>query len=426
MTVKNVYPLPQTNNLIEKLRSAKIFTKLDLKWGYDLVCICKGDKWKTAFKTKYGLFKYIVMPFGLTNAPATFQHLMNDILCDILDVFVIVYLHDILIFSKDPRDHPGHVKEVLSCLKKHNLYCNLEKCFFDITEIDYLGLIVLPEGVCVDQEKVTKAVDWKAPHNVKSLQEFLGFVNFYRKFVPYYSTKARTLFNLLRKDTVWNWDKDAQEAYEALKQTLKSAPLLIQPDPAKHFYLETDASDYATGGVLSQIAEDGKMHPIAFLSKSSSPAERNYDIYNKELLAVIKSGSTPLTTLQAQRAQGNAIEELKQKYSRISKTVTKLESNLEEAKTANKLLARKFKDPEDNCQELASQFEESLEQQRNLQRLCDANADLAALNTLGDKENGGEEEDEQHAGKNNEGHAPGPGAPETYSQEEIVDAALLK
>ncbi|KAG8713777.1 hypothetical protein FRC09_018344 [Ceratobasidium sp. 395] len=288
MTVKNVYPLPRTNDLVEKLRGAKIFTKLDLKWGYNLVRIREGDEWKTAFKTKYGLFEYLVMPFGLTNAPATFQHFMNDILRDILDIYVIVYLDDILIFSKDPKDHPAHVKEVLSRLKKHNLYCNLEKCFFDVTEIDYLGLIVSPEGIRVDQEKVTKAVDWKVPHNVKSLQEFLGFVNFYRKFIPNYSAQARALFDLLCKDTVWNWGKEAQEGYEALKQALKSAPLLIQPDPSKQFYLETDASDFATGGVLSQIAEDGKMHPIAFLSKSSSPAERNYDIYNKELLAVIK------------------------------------------------------------------------------------------------------------------------------------------
>ncbi|KAG8703852.1 hypothetical protein FRC09_003909 [Ceratobasidium sp. 395] len=289
MTVKNVYPLPRTNDLIEKLRGAAIFTKLDLKWGYNLVRIKEGDEWKTAFKTKYGLFEYLVMPFGLTNAPATFQHFMNDILRDILDIFVIVYLDDILIFSKSKELHKGHVKEVLSRLKKHGLYCNLEKCFFDVEEIDYLGLIVSPEGVKVDQEKVTKAIEWGTPSSVKTLQEFLGFVNFYRKFVPNYSRVAAPLFQLLRKEQPWAWEKEQEEAFEALRNALRSAPLLIQPDPEKQFFVECDASDFATGAVLSQIGPDSKLHPIAFMSKSNNPAERNYDIYNKELMAIVKS-----------------------------------------------------------------------------------------------------------------------------------------
>ncbi|KAG8725221.1 hypothetical protein FRC09_005676 [Ceratobasidium sp. 395] len=289
MTVKNVYPLPQTNNLIEKLCGAAIFTKLDLKWGYNLVRIKEGDEWKTAFKTKYGLFEYLVMPFGLTNAPATFQHFMNDILRDILDIFVIVYLDNILIFSKSKELHKEHVKEVLSRLKKHGLYCNLEKCFFDVEEIDYLGLIVSPEGVKVDQEKVTKAIEWGTPFLVKTLQEFLGFVNFYRKFVPNYSRVAAPLFQLLSKEQPWVWEKEQEEAFKALRSALRSAPLLIQPDPEKQFFVECDASDFATGAVLSQIGPDNKLHPIAFMSKSNNPAERNYDIYNKELMAIVKS-----------------------------------------------------------------------------------------------------------------------------------------
>ncbi|QRV88673.1 Transposon Tf2-1 polyprotein [Ceratobasidium sp. AG-Ba] len=122
MTVKNVYPLPRSNDLIEKLRGAKIFSKFDLKWGYNLVCIKEGDEWKTAFKTRYSLFEYLVMPFGLTNAPATFQHFMNDIFRDILDVYVIIYLDDILVFSKNEADHEKHVREVLSRLQRHHLY----------------------------------------------------------------------------------------------------------------------------------------------------------------------------------------------------------------------------------------------------------------------------------------------------------------
>ncbi|QRV92223.1 Transposon Ty3-G Gag-Pol polyprotein [Ceratobasidium sp. AG-Ba] len=223
MTVKNVYLLPRSNDLIEKLRGAKIYSKFDLKWGYNLVRIKEGDEWKTAFKTRYGLFKYLVMPFGLTNAPATFQHFMNNIFRDILDVYVIIYLDDILVFSKNKEDHEKHVREVLSWLQKHNLYCNLAKCFFSVKEIDYLGLIVSPEGIRVDPAKVVKAIDWSVPSKV------------------------------------------------------------VQ------FFLECDASDFATGAILLQFSEDDRLHPVAFLSKAMTPAERNYNIYHKELLAIVKA-----------------------------------------------------------------------------------------------------------------------------------------
>ncbi|QRV77936.1 Retrotransposable element Tf2 protein [Ceratobasidium sp. AG-Ba] len=237
MTVKNVYPLPRSNDLIEKLRGAKIFSKFDLKWGYNLVRIKEGDEWKTAFKTRYGLFKYLVMPFGLTNAPATFQHFMNDIFRDILDVYVIIYLDDILVFSKNKEDHEKHVREVLSQLQKHHLYCNLAKCFFSVEEIDYLGLIVSPEGIRVDPAKVVKAIDWSVPSKVVQVQD----------------------------------------------------PVLIIPDISKQFFLECDASDFATVAILSQFSEDNQLHPVAFLSKAMTPAECNYDIYHKELLAIVKA-----------------------------------------------------------------------------------------------------------------------------------------
>ncbi|KAB5587753.1 Retrotransposable element Tf2 [Ceratobasidium theobromae] len=290
MTIKNRYPLPLTNDLIEKLRGAVWFTKLDLKTGYNLVRIREGDEWKTAFKTKYGLFESLVMPFGLTNAPAAFQSFMNDILRDLLDVCVVAYLDDILIYTKDGREvHIEQVKEVLSRLRKHHLYCQLEKCSFIVPEVDYLGLIASGEGVRVDPAKVTQAVDWPKPKNVKNVQEFLGFVNFYRRFIPNYSRKARSLFELLKKDQQWQWTDKADEAFCSLKDALVKAPILLQPDPNKEFYLECDSSNYATGAILSQKGQDEKLHPIAFFSKSLTPAERNYDIFDKELLAVIKS-----------------------------------------------------------------------------------------------------------------------------------------
>ncbi|QRW17582.1 Retrotransposable element Tf2 protein [Rhizoctonia solani] len=167
MTKKNVYPLPLPQNLIEKLQGAKIFSKFDLKAGYNLVRIKEGDEWKTAFKTKYGLFEYLVMPFGLTNAPAVFQDMMNEIFRDLLDVYVIIYLDNILVFSLNEKDHKAHVQEVLKRLQDNDLFCNIKKCHFHVKKIDYLGFIILESGIEVDQSKVTDAMNWSTPKNVK-------------------------------------------------------------------------------------------------------------------------------------------------------------------------------------------------------------------------------------------------------------------
>ncbi|KAF8755213.1 hypothetical protein RHS01_05560 [Rhizoctonia solani] len=146
VTHKNVYPLPRQDDLMAKLRHAKVFTKLDLRWGYNNVQIKEGNEWKTAFRTKYGLFKYLVMPFGLTNAPAAFQHFMNNLFRDLIDVTVVIYLDNILIFSEDPKDHPTHVREVLSRLMRNQLFCKLSKCHFHVTTVDYLGIVISPAG----------------------------------------------------------------------------------------------------------------------------------------------------------------------------------------------------------------------------------------------------------------------------------------
>ncbi|QRW21225.1 Retrotransposable element Tf2 protein [Rhizoctonia solani] len=289
MTKKNVYPLPLPQNLIEKLQGAKIFSKFDLKAGYNLVQIKEGDKWKTAFKTKYGLFEYLVMPFGLTNAPAVFQDMMNEIFRDLLDVYVIIYLDNILVFSSNERDHKAHVREVLKRLQDNDLFCNIKKCHFHVKKIDYLGFIISESGIEVDQSKVTDAMDWSTPKNVKNVQEFLGFVNFYRRFIPNFGNMAQPLYNLLKKDSVWKWDLAEQQSFEGLKKCLTSAPLLLQPDTTRQFYVECNASDYATGAILSQRNSEGKLAPVAYLSKSLSPAKKNYDIFDKELLAVIRA-----------------------------------------------------------------------------------------------------------------------------------------
>ncbi|QRW23397.1 Retrotransposable element Tf2 protein [Rhizoctonia solani] len=238
--------------------------KFDLKSGYNLVRIKEGDEWKTAFKTKYGLFEYLVMPFGLTNAPASFQDMMNKIFRDLLDVYVIIYLDDILVFSLNEKDHETHVRE---------------KCHFHVKKIDYLGFIISEFGIEVDQSKVTDALNWSTPKNVKNIQEFLGFVNFYRRFIPNFGNMARPLYNLLKKDSQWKWEQAEQQSFDGLKN----------PDTTRQFYVECNASDYATGAILSQRNPEGKLAPVAYLSKSLSPAEKNYDIFDKELLAVIRA-----------------------------------------------------------------------------------------------------------------------------------------
>ncbi|CUA69494.1 Transposon Tf2-7 polyprotein [Rhizoctonia solani] len=186
-TKKNSYPLPRQDDLLAKIQGAKIFTKLDLRWGYNNVRVKEGDEWKTAFRTKYGLFETRVMPFGLTNTPAAFQHFMNDILRDLLDVTVIVYLDNILIFSEKTDEHPAHVKEVLRQLQENQLFCKASKCFFNTTTVEYLGIMISPEGISIKKGKVEAIQNWPTPRNCKQVQSFLGFANFLRRFVPDFS-----------------------------------------------------------------------------------------------------------------------------------------------------------------------------------------------------------------------------------------------
>ncbi|KAF8693024.1 hypothetical protein RHS03_08515, partial [Rhizoctonia solani] len=266
-----------------------IFTKLDLRWGYNNVRIKEGDEWKTAFRTKYGLFEYLVMPFGLTNAPAAFQHFMNNLFRDLIDVTVVIYLDDILIFSENPEEHPSHVREVLSRLMKNQLFCKLSKCHFHVTTVDYLGIVISPAGFSMDQKKIEAVTSWPTPRTVKQVQAFLGFVNYLCRFIPNFSLVARPLHNLTRKESPWSWGTQEEEAFQELKSLVTKAPVLIHSNPDLPYYLETDASGVAMGAILSQRGEDNRLHPVAYMSKSFSGAEANYDTHNKELLAIIKA-----------------------------------------------------------------------------------------------------------------------------------------
>ncbi|KAF8747627.1 hypothetical protein RHS01_11313 [Rhizoctonia solani] len=271
-TKKNVYPLPCPDDLMAQLRGAKIFTKLDLRWGYNNVRVKEGDKWKTAFRTKYGLYESLVMTFGLTNAPAAFQHFMNELFKDLLDVCVIIYLDDILIYSKDDAAHTKHVHEVLKQLMDNQLFCKASKCTFHVNSVEYLGIIVSDKGFSLDKLKIQAVQEWPVPTKVKEVQSFLGFANFLRRF-----------------DTPWKWDTREQEAFQGLKDAITNAPVLRHTDPTKPYFLETDASGAALGAILSQRQEDGCLHPLGFLSESFKGAEQNYDTHDKELLAIIRS-----------------------------------------------------------------------------------------------------------------------------------------
>ncbi|QRW17779.1 Retrotransposable element Tf2 protein [Rhizoctonia solani] len=288
-TKKNVYPLPRPDNLMAQLRGAKVFTKLDLRWGYNNVRVKEGDKWKTAFQTKYGLYKSLVMTFGLTNAPAAFQHFMNKLFKDLLDVCVIIYLDDILIYSKDDALHTQHVHEVLRQLMENQLFCKASKCTFHVTSVEYLGIIVSDKGFSLDKLKIQAVQDWPVPTKVKEVQLFLGFANFLCCFVANFSHMARPLHNLVKKDTLWKWDTREQEAFQGLKDAITNALVLCHADPSKPYFLETDASGAALGSILSQRQEDGRLHPLGFLLESFKGAKQNYDTHNKELLAIICS-----------------------------------------------------------------------------------------------------------------------------------------
>ncbi|KAG5723599.1 hypothetical protein E4T56_gene18161 [Termitomyces sp. T112] len=271
VTKKNWYPLPCIGDLVDCLCSAKIYTKIDLRSGYNNVRIALGHKWKTAFCTHYGLFEYLIMPFGMTNSPATFQYFMNDIFHNMNNIFVIVYLDDILIYSNSLAEHSEH-------------------CSFHTAEVEYLRVIITPDGVHMDPAKVDAILNWPSPQNVKEVQSFLGFANFYCRFINNYSGITKPLNRLTRKDTPWDWDSKCQSVFLLLKKAFTSAPVLRHFDPSLPIVLKCDTSDYAIAGILSQLNSGGKdLRPVTFYTRSMIPAELNYDIYDKELLAIVKA-----------------------------------------------------------------------------------------------------------------------------------------
>ena len=288
VTRKNRYPLPLITELMDRLQGAKWFTKFDFREGFYRIRIAKGHEWKTAFKTKYGLFEFQVMPMGLTNAPATFQAVINQALHEYLGVFATAYLDDVLVYSKGTlEEHVEHVKKVLRKLKEYKLYLQPGKCEFHKKETEFLGYIISTEGVKMNPKKVQAVRDWKTPKTVKDVQSFLGLANFYRKFIRNYSRITTPLTEITKKDVKFKWAKDCQDAFDTLKQMFLEDPVLEMYDPTRKTRVETDASDYALGAVLSQQCPDGKWRPVFYHSRKFSKEERNYDVHDKELLGVV-------------------------------------------------------------------------------------------------------------------------------------------
>ena len=287
ITVKNRYPLPLMTSIFDQLQQAKVFTKLDLRNAYHLVRIREGDEWKTGFNTPSGHYEYCLMPFGLTNAPAVFQAMITNVLRDFLDQFVYVYLDDILIYSPDLATHKNHVTQVLKRLLENQLDVKAEKSVFHADTVSFLGFIVAPGRVQMDPAKVSAVAEWPTPDSRKKVQQFLGFANFYRRFVRGFSAIAAPLHVLTSTQVPFRWSPEADKAFQELKHRFTTAPILTLPDPRRQFVVEVNASNEGVGAVLSQRSEkDGKMHPCAFLSRWLSQAERNYDVGNRELLAV--------------------------------------------------------------------------------------------------------------------------------------------
>ncbi|WVZ58317.1 hypothetical protein U9M48_008598 [Paspalum notatum var. saurae] len=287
ITIRYRHPIPRLDDMLDELSGSIIFSKVDLRSGYHQIRMKLGDEWKTAFKTKFGLYEWLVMPFGLTNAPSTFMRLMNEVLRVFIGQFVVVYFDDILIYSKSLHEHMDHLRAVFDALRAARLFGNIEKCTFCTDRVSFLGYVVTPRGIEVDEAKVQAIRSWPTPTTVSQVRSFHGLAGFYRRFVPNFSTIAAPLNELTKKGVPFHWGKTRDDAFNLSKDRLTHAPLLQLPDFGKTFELECDASGVGIGGVLMQ-----ENKPVAYFSEKLSGPVLNYSTYDKELYALVRSLET--------------------------------------------------------------------------------------------------------------------------------------
>jgi len=290
MTKKNSYAIPLMDDLFDKVQGAQYFSKIDLRTGFWQIALDEKSREYTAFNTPWGLYHFNVLPMGLTNAPATFMHLMNETFRDYNQEFVLVFLDDIVIYSKTLAEHHVHVRKVLQRLRDKGLYAKGSKCTFFQREVTFLGYRLGTDGLRVMEDKVAAINNWPKPICVKDVRSFLGLASFYRRFVPGFSEIAAPLTELtldINTKKKFVFTEEAEKAMEILKQKLTHAPVLVLPDMKLPFVLHADASGRATAGVLQQDQTGKGLQPLGYLSTKMTAAEKNYAVREQELLAVM-------------------------------------------------------------------------------------------------------------------------------------------
>lgn len=283
LTIKNKFPMPVIEDLLDELHGATVFNKLDLRSGYHQIRMATPDIPKTTFKTHLGLYEYTVMPFGLTNAPATFQYFMNTIFGDLLRKCILVFFDDILIYSPDMETHCRHLQLALDILRQHKLSLKLSKCSFATSKVSYLGHIISADGVSTDPSKIVDVLNWKTPVSASKLRGFLGLTGYYRRFVKGYGFICRPLHDALRKDA-FVWGPSQEQAFQQLKTIMTTCPVLALPDFTQSFTIEADACATGIGAVLMQ---NGR--PLAYFSQGLGPRPAAQSVYEKEALAILEA-----------------------------------------------------------------------------------------------------------------------------------------
>ncbi|GJR90172.1 putative reverse transcriptase domain-containing protein [Tanacetum coccineum] len=282
LTVKNRYPLPRIDDLFDQLQGSSVYSKIDLRSGYHQLRVREEDIPKTAFRTRYGHYEFQVMPFGLTNAPAVFMDLMNRVCKPYLDKFVIVFIDDILIYSKNKEEHEEHLKLILELLKKEELYAKFSKCEFWIPKVQFLGHVIDSKGIHVDPAKIESIKDWASPKSPTEIRQFLGLAGYYRRFIEGFSKIAKSMTKLTQKNVKFDWGEKEEAAFQLIKQKLCSAPILALPKGSKNFIVYCDASHKGLGAVLMQNEK-----VIAYASRQLKIHEKNYTTHDLELGAVV-------------------------------------------------------------------------------------------------------------------------------------------
>ncbi|PIK60135.1 Retrovirus-related Pol polyprotein from transposon [Apostichopus japonicus] len=290
VTEKDSYPLPRIDDTLDTLSGAKWFSTLDLASGYWQVEVQERDRPKTAFVTGSGLFQFKVLPFGLCNAPATFERLMERVLKGLQWQTCLLYLDDVIVYGDSFEKTLKRLAGVFQRLREAKLKLNPKKCNLFRREVNYLGHVVSSEGIAPDPEKVRCVLEWPTPCSTTEVRSFVGLCSYYRRFVKGFSHICAPLFRLTEKERDFRWNEDCELAFRKMKQELTSAPILVYPDEKRAFILDSDASNFAIGSVLSQVTEGSTQEKVvAYFSKALSKTERNYCVTRKELLAIVLS-----------------------------------------------------------------------------------------------------------------------------------------